>query len=73
MGKVESNSDWRRQDVKTLKFHYRKSKEWLPVDIDKILLPDELEDDKVILPDELEDDTVLIPDELEDDKLILPD
>ena len=36
--------------------------------IDKIILPDELEDDKGILPDELEDDKVMLPDELEDDK-----
>ena len=66
MVKGESNSDWRRQGVKSLKFHYRRSKDWLPVDIDEILLPDELEDDKVLLPDELEDDKLLLPDELED-------
>ena len=50
--KGESNSDWRRQGVKSLKFlkfHYRKSKDWLPVDIDEILLPDELEDEEYIM------------------------
>ena len=41
--------------------------------IDKIILPDELEDDKVILPDELEDDKVILPNELQDDKVMLPD
>ena len=66
--KGESNSDWRHQGVKSLKFHHRKSKDWLPVNIDKIILPDELEDDRVIIPDELEDDKVMLPDELEDDK-----
>ena len=39
----ESNSDWRSQDTKSLKFHYRKSKDWLPVDIDDILLPEKHE------------------------------
>ena len=41
--------------------------------IDKIILPDELEDDKVMLPDELEDEKVILPDELEDDTVVLPD
>ena len=56
LGKGEANSDSRYQGIKSIKFHYRKSKYWLPVKIDKIILPDELEDDKVMLPDELEDD-----------------
>ena len=73
MGKGESNSDWRRQSVNSLTFYYRKGKDWLPVEINKIILPDELEDDKVILPDELEDDKVMLSDELEDDRNYDPD
>lgn len=34
-----------------LKLHYRRSKDWLPVEFDEIILPDELEDDIVLRPD----------------------
>ena len=56
LAKGESNSYWRRQGVKSLKFHYKKIKDWLLVDVVEIILPDELKDDKVIFPDELEDE-----------------
>ena len=36
----------RRQGVKSLKFRYRKNEDWLPIDIDKLLLPDELVDEE---------------------------
>ena len=37
----------KHQGVKSLKFCYQKSEDWLPVDIDKLLLPEELEDKEV--------------------------
>ena len=41
----ESNSDWRLQAINSITFNYRKSKDWLPVDIDEILALDELKDE----------------------------